>query len=101
MGVNNLPKTVTRERRSCDLNPGPSASESSTLTTRQPSHPSCFKLLEMNILFYASERRGFISGSLCVLQLLCCPGGSVAEWLACWTEAQKDPGSNRSRDAVG
>jgi len=28
-------------------------------------------------------------------------GGSVAEWLACLTQAQKDPGSNRSRDAVG
>jgi len=28
-------------------------------------------------------------------------GGSVAEWLACWTQAQKDPGSNRSRNAVG
>jgi len=28
--------------------------------------------------------------------------GSVAEWLACWTqEVQKGPGSNRSRDAVG
>jgi len=26
--------------------------------------------------------------------------GSVAEWLACWTQAQKGPGSNRSRDAV-
>ena len=23
-------------------------------------------------------------------------GGSVAEWLACWTQAQKGPGSNRS-----
>jgi len=34
MGVNSLPKTVTRQRRNCDLNPGPSASESSTLTTR-------------------------------------------------------------------
>ena len=31
-------------------------------------------------------------------QLRC---GSVAEWLACWTQAQKGPGSNRSRDAVG
>jgi len=38
MGVNSLPKTVTRQRRGCDLNPGPSA-ESSTLTTRLPSHP--------------------------------------------------------------
>ena len=28
-------------------------------------------------------------------------GGSVAEWLACWTEAHKGPGSNRSRNAVG
>jgi len=27
--------------------------------------------------------------------------GSVAEWLACWTQAQKGLGSNRSRDAVG
>jgi len=27
--------------------------------------------------------------------------GSVAEWLACWTQAQKGPRSNRSRDAVG
>jgi len=34
MGVNSLPKTVTRQRRGCDLNPGPSAHESSTLTTR-------------------------------------------------------------------
>ena len=26
---------------------------------------------------------------------------TVAEWLACWTQAQKGSGSNRSRDAVG
>jgi len=39
MNVNSLPKTVTRQRRDCDLNPGPSATESSTLTTRLPSHP--------------------------------------------------------------
>jgi len=40
MGVNSLPKTVTRQRRGCDLNPDPSAPESSTLTTRLPSHPT-------------------------------------------------------------
>jgi len=40
MGVNSLPKTVTRQRRDCDLNPGPSAPESSTLATRLPSHPN-------------------------------------------------------------
>jgi len=28
-------------------------------------------------------------------------GGSVAEWLACRTQAHKGLGSNRSRDAVG
>jgi len=38
MGVNSLPKTVTRQRRGCDLNRGPSAPESSTLTTWLPSH---------------------------------------------------------------
>jgi len=43
--VNSLPKTVTQIaaatllRRGCDLNPGPSAPESSTLTTRLPSYP--------------------------------------------------------------
>ena len=37
--MNSLPKIVTRQRRDCDLNPGPSAPESSTLTTRLPSHP--------------------------------------------------------------
>jgi len=33
MGVNCLPKTVTRQRRGCDLNPGSSAPEFITLTT--------------------------------------------------------------------
>ena len=28
-------------------------------------------------------------------------GGLVAEWFGCLTQAQKGPGSNRSRDAVG
>ena len=40
MGVNSLPKTVTRQRRDCELNPGPSAPESSTLTTLLPSQPA-------------------------------------------------------------
>ena len=40
MGVNSLPKTVTRQRRDCDLNPGPTVPESSTLSTRLPSHPT-------------------------------------------------------------
>jgi len=40
MGVNSLPKTVTRQHRGCDLNPGLTAPEPSTLTTRLPSHLS-------------------------------------------------------------
>jgi len=40
MGVNSLPKTVTRQRRGCDLNPGPSAPGSSSLSIRLPSHPN-------------------------------------------------------------
>ena len=39
MGVNSLPKTVIQQRRDCDLNLGPSAHESSTLTIRLPSRP--------------------------------------------------------------
>ena len=40
MAVSSLPKTVIRQRRECDLNSGPSAPESSTLTARLPSHPN-------------------------------------------------------------
>jgi len=38
MCVNSLPKTVTRQRRSFDVNPCLTAPESSMLTTRLPSH---------------------------------------------------------------
>ena len=36
-----------------------------------------------------------------MLTLTLALGGSVAEWLACWTQAQKGLGSNRGRVAVG
>ena len=38
----------------------------------------------------------------CILKIrcLCRLGGSVAEWLAGWPQAQKGLGPNRSRDAV-
>jgi len=39
MGVNSLLKTVTRQRRDCDLNPDPSAPESSKVTTRRTEPP--------------------------------------------------------------
>jgi len=46
MGVNSLPKTVTRQRH--DLNPGPSAPESSTLTTQLPA--TFGGILKINLL---------------------------------------------------
>jgi len=42
MGVSSLPKTVTRQRRDCDLNLGPSVPESSTLPSHRPM--TCTKL---------------------------------------------------------
>jgi len=45
--VNSLPKTATLRRHGCDLNPGPSAPESSTLTTRLQSHWCHWK--ELNV----------------------------------------------------
>ena len=50
MGVNSLPKTVTRQRRGCDLNVSPSAPESSTLTTRLPSHATYGENAKMFVL---------------------------------------------------
>jgi len=50
MGVNSFPKTVSRQRRGCDLKPGPSASESSTLTTRLLSHPRWTRVLLSHVL---------------------------------------------------
>jgi len=41
MGVNSLPKTVgpTRQRRDCDLKPGPSAPESSMHANHSATEP--------------------------------------------------------------
>ena len=48
MGVNSLPRTVTRHRRGCDLNRGPSAPESSTLnhSATEPPHAMYFAALK-------------------------------------------------------
>jgi len=65
MGVNSVPKTVTRQRRGCDLNPGPSALESSTLTTRLPSH------LGLGHLQLTENNRGKIKQFKGVIDLDC------------------------------
>jgi len=79
MGVNSLPK-----RRGCDLNPGPSAPESSTLTIRLSSHPfyaRCpyyFITLTMNLNFTT-----FAQISLAWTAGYCYRRCDVA-WYVCW-----------------
>ena len=55
MGVNSLPKTVIRQCNGCDLNLGPSAPESSTVTTRLQSHSTGInqtKIFTSSTVFY-------------------------------------------------
>jgi len=54
MGVNSLPKTVIRQRRGCDLNPGPTAPEFSTLTTGLSSHPTSGSVRKGNADMYCA-----------------------------------------------
>ena len=56
MGVNSLPETVTRQRRGCDLNTGPTAPESSTLTIRLPSH-SFYTLVRVRVIVIKVMKR--------------------------------------------
>jgi len=54
MGVNSLPKTVTRQR----FEPaGPSAPQSSTLTNRLPSHPQPHTIEYYNSVAASNARR--------------------------------------------
>ena len=75
MGVNSLRKTVTRQRRCCDLNPGPSAPESSTLTTRLPSHPTTIGLHKAGCLqaeqTSAIHKRKFLNKFSVIHNALC------------------------------
>jgi len=58
--VNSLPKTVTRQRRGCDLNPDPSAPEFSTLTTRLPTCTDCASLIVRQNMSAVSTASGCI-----------------------------------------
>jgi len=67
MGVNSLPKTLTRQRRDCDLNPGPSAPEFSTQTTRLPLIYIILKCFSLSfslfsLLFYQPTRSARSAG---------------------------------------
>ena len=58
MGVNSLPKTVTRQHCGCNLNTVPYAPESSMLTTRLPSHPKNWYLSKNGASQEAIESTG-------------------------------------------
>ena len=67
MGVNSLPTTVTRRRRGCDLKTGPTAPESSTLTTRLPSHPGrLINQVEIDVSDIAYRNCSVVAGSSCI-----------------------------------
>jgi len=59
MGVNSLPKTVARQRRGCDLNPGPSARESST-------HTAQLMPLPLTVSCFSKIQTGFYRAMLCI-----------------------------------
>jgi len=52
--VNSLPKTVIRQHRDCDLNPGPSVPESSTLTTWLPGERTKVQITLWTVVFIAT-----------------------------------------------
>jgi len=67
MGVNSLPKTVTRQRRDFDLNPGPSAPVSSALTTRLPLLYQLLKKLFRDVILYRSAMSQCISSNAIII----------------------------------
>jgi len=90
MGVNSLPKSVTRQRHGC-----PSAPESSTLTTRLRSHPI---LPWLPLPFYTLCILCIQVVAFSALTLLvgrqeghrACKkwSGEVLAWLSVWNEVQ-------------
>jgi len=80
MGVNSLPKT--QRRRGCDLNPGPSAPESSTLTTRLPTCTDCASLIVRQNMSAVSTASGCIVRTVDASVILMLASGVVVdcEW---------------------
>ena len=73
-----------------------------------PLTVSCFGKIQIGFTFLVPAHLGSPGQRAVKRVCVCVPVvtvsnvvGSVAEWLACWTRAQKGPGSNRSPDAVG
>jgi len=78
--------------------PSPGETTRCTGAHSTPQHSVCPSVCPRRLYYYYyyccyyyTRLTGFFPGQ----------GGSVAEWLACWTQVLKGLGSNRSRDAVG
>jgi len=67
-----------------------------------PLTVSCFSKIQIGFTFLVPAHLGSLGKRavkrVCVYYVN--EGGSVAEWLACWTQAHYGLGSNHSRDAV-
>jgi len=63
MGVNSLPKIVTRQLCGCDLNPGRFAPESSMLTTRLPSHTTSMYPKIQSTLYSRNTGQPMLAGT--------------------------------------
>ena len=97
MGVNSLPKTVTRQRRDCDLNQGHSAPVCSTLTTRLPSHPPALQQL---LIICGSYRGSRVRASSSVPSCRARSRPSAPPspgWLSSASRCECPPASERSR----
>jgi len=66
-----------------------------------PLTVSCSSKIQIGFTFLVPAHLGSPGQRAVKRVCVCVCGGSVAVWLACWTQAQKGAGSNRSRDAVG
>ena len=94
-----LPKTVTRQRRGCDLNPAPPAPESSTLTTRLPStrYTSRAKPMEQ---WGCTQRLTTLRDANCTLEDSQCRNvrrGLMGDNSTGRDDARRAPGSNGHR----
>ena len=70
--MNSLPKTVTRQRHGCDLNPGPPALESSMLATRLQNHPT-IRCVTIIIIIYICASAAYSTSSDAACTFSHCP----------------------------
>jgi len=89
---------INRHRRS--HLPPPPPTTTTTTRGRSPRDRATTPSGVFSVRDVKTRSSNYLSGKVFFWYYLA-RGGSVAEWLACRTQAQKGPGSNRSRDAVG